>query len=70
MIDVGMASAYGGRLACLVIEDGVPYTLHRGERIDFPKDAGPDLLRYVKEAAALDPQPSPLAATVAKLETH
>ena len=68
MIDVGMSAAYGGRLACLVIEDGVPYTLHRGTRIDFPKDDGPDLLRYAKEAAALDPQPSPLASVITKLE--
>ncbi len=70
MIDVGMAATYGGRLACLVIEDRVAYALHRGTRIDFPKDDGPDLLRYVKEAAALDPQPSPLAPTIAKLENE
>ena len=70
MIDVGMSAAYGGRSACLVIENGVAYTLHRGKRIDFPKDSGADLLRYIKEAAALDPKPSPLAGMIAKLEAQ
>lgn len=68
MIDVGMAANYGGRTACLVIEDGVPYTLHRGSRIDFPKDSAADFLRYVKQAAALDPAPSPLTTVIEKLE--
>ena len=68
MIDVGLATLYGGRMACLVIEDGQVYTVHRGKRIDFPKNGGADLLRYVKEAAALDPAPSPLMATIEKME--
>jgi hypothetical protein len=34
----------------------------------LPKDDGPDMLRYLKRAAALDPQPSPLKERIAKLE--
>ena len=70
MIDVGLAGAYGKRMACLVIENGTPYTLHRGHRLELPKDAGNDELhRYLAEAAELDPQPSPLAATIQALES-
>ncbi|MCW5978398.1 MAG: metallophosphoesterase [Bryobacteraceae bacterium] len=58
-IDVGLSKAYGSRLACLVIEKGRPYTLHRGVRIDLPADEA-GLPGYLKRAAALDPQPSPL----------
>ena len=68
MIDVGMAANYGGRMACLVIEDGVPYTLHRGHKIKFPSDSAGDFLRYVEEAAALDPAPSPLTSAIQELE--
>ena len=68
LIDVGMAAPYGRRSACLVIEAGTPFTIHRGSRIEFPKDTGKDLLRYLKEAAALDPAPSPLANKIAQLE--
>ncbi|MDA1314391.1 MAG: metallophosphoesterase [Acidobacteria bacterium] len=68
MIDVGMAAHYGGRVACLLIENGVPYTLHRGHKINFPSDSSADLLRYLKQAAALDPTPSPLATVIQQLE--
>jgi len=69
MIDVGLASYYGKRMACLVIEDGKPYTLHRGERLELPRDASRgELLRYLTAAAALDPQPSPLADTIEQLK--
>ena len=68
LIDVGMAAPYGRRSACLVIEAGTPSTIHRGSRLELPQNAGTDLLRYLKEAAALDPTPSPLAKKIAHLE--
>jgi hypothetical protein len=55
-------------MACLVIEDGVPYTLHRGHKIKFPSDSAGDFLRYVEEAAALDPAPSPLTSAIQERE--
>jgi len=60
LIDVGMSAVYGSRLACLVIENGVPYALHRGEKLRLPSGSGQELLDYLTTAAALDPEPSPL----------
>ncbi|HWQ52805.1 MAG TPA: metallophosphoesterase [Bryobacteraceae bacterium] len=70
LVNVGLSRVYenGGRLSCLVIENGTPYALYRGQKLQLPRDGGPDLLRYLKQAAALDPQPSPLAARIAALE--
>lgn len=68
MIDVGLSNAYGGRLACLVIEKDVPYALHRGKKLRLPTDSGPELLSYLKQAAALDPAPSPLEPLIRQLE--
>ncbi len=69
LIDAGMTQFYGARQACLVIEDGKPYVLHRGRRLELPSDSGPGLLRYLKQAAALDPPPSPLQPRITELES-
>jgi len=66
-IDVGLSAAYGARLACLVIEDGTPYTLHRGVKLRLPSASGGELLDYLTEAAALDPAPSPLIPLIEEL---
>ena len=70
MIDLGLSRIYDnvGKLGCLLIEKGKPYALHRGQKLELPKDEGPDMLRYLKQAAALDPQPSPLAQRINGLE--
>jgi hypothetical protein len=70
LVDIGLARLYDefSRLACLVIEKGRPYALHRGRRLDLPADSGPDMLRYLKAAAALDPQPSSLRGRIEQLE--
>jgi hypothetical protein len=72
MIDVGLARLYDPALrsACLVIEKGKPHTLHRGRPLRLPSDSGPDYLRYLKEAAALEPSPSPLAEKVRELDAR
>ena len=69
-IDVGLSKVYdeSGRCACLEIEQGKVRALHRGKRLELPRDDGVDLLRYLKEAAALDPPPSSLAPKIAALE--
>lgn len=72
LIDVGLARIYDqfSRLACLVVENGKPYALHNGSRLELPADGSPEaLLRYLKAASALDPQPSSLTNRIAKLET-
>jgi len=59
MIDVGMSKFYGGPPACLVIEGDKRMAMHRGKLLDLPSDKSA-MLAYLKAAAALDPQPSPL----------
>lgn len=70
MVDIGLPRVYDniGKLGCLLIEKDKPYALHRGTKLELPKDSGPDMLRYLKQAAALDPPPSPLASRIAGLE--
>ncbi len=68
-IDVGMSAFYGGPPACLLIEGHQLFAIHRGKKLPLPTtDSQPDLLAYLKKAAALDPAPSPLAKTIAWLE--
>jgi len=69
-IDIGLCRIYDPKLrnACLEIEKGTLRAIHRGKRLDLPTDSGAGLLRYLKEAAALDPSPSPLAPRIAELE--
>jgi hypothetical protein len=69
MIDVGMSAAYGGRLACLLIEGGKAYAIHRGKKLALPADSPDEMLKYLTAAAALDPQPSPLGPEIMRLET-
>ena len=70
MTDVGLSQAYGGQLACLLIEGDELYTIHRGKKLPLPSDSGFGLLNYLREAAALDPQPSPLLKRIAELEAE
>lgn len=67
LVDVGLSKAYGSRCACLVLEGDRPYALHRGKRLPLP-EAGSGLLIYLRQAAALDPPPSPLGPLIRKLE--
>jgi len=72
LIDIGLARLYDnlGRMACLVIEKGKPYALHRGTKLELPKNSTTDMLRYLKQAAALDPTPSSLSKRIAQLESE
>ncbi len=69
LIDAGMASFYGGRQACLLLEEGKAMVLHRGQKLNLPVEGGIALLAFLKQAAALDPAPSPLETYIKKLET-
>lgn len=72
LTDVGLSRAYtgSGRQACLLIEHGKLYAVHRGRQLELPSGSGPELIAYLKQAAALDPLPSPLGKLIASLEAH
>lgn len=59
MIDVGLSKAYGGPQCALIVENGARFALHRGTKLALPSKPE-ELLSYLKQAAALDPKPSPL----------
>jgi hypothetical protein len=71
LIDIGLSRVYDGigKMGCLVMEKDAVFVLHRGKRLELPADSPKDLLQYLKEAAALDPPPSPLAKRIAELES-
>ncbi len=72
LTDVGLLRLPGqpARQACLVIERGRAYALHRGQPLELPAGGGSELIRYLKQAAALDPAPSPLETLIARLEAR
>jgi Calcineurin-like phosphoesterase len=67
VIDVGITAVYGGHRACLLLEDGVPYAIHRGVKLDLPS-GGAEYVSYLKKALALEPPGSPLAKFTADAE--
>jgi hypothetical protein len=67
-IDVGLSKVFGGPPAALILEDGGAFALHRGRRIALPTEAGEPVLRYVREVAALEPNPQRFSALIASLE--
>ncbi len=66
--DVGLSKYYGGPPACLLLEHGQPYALHRGTKLELPTDGGDGLIKYLRAAASLDPQPSPIANVIEALQ--
>jgi hypothetical protein len=67
-IDVGLSRVYGGPPAALILEGGQAFALHRGHRVRLPEADGEPMLRYVREVAALEPDPARLNALVLRLE--
>jgi hypothetical protein len=72
MIDIGLPRVYDnlGKMGTLILEDGKAYALHRGKKIELPSEDGRPMLEYLKQAAAADPAPSPLAGRIAELESQ
>jgi hypothetical protein len=68
MIDVGLAKAYGGPPAALVLEDGRAMALHRGKTIPLPEGDGTPLVDYVKSVAALEPDAKRLRPVLERVE--
>jgi hypothetical protein len=56
LIDVGLSAVYGSHTACLVVEDGKPFALHRGKKVLLPSVPA-DLNRYMGQIRAIDMAP-------------
>ena len=56
MIDVGLSATYGSHTACLVVEGGKQFAMHRGERVALPAMPA-DVTRYLAQIRNLDMMP-------------
>lgn len=59
VIDCGLSKVYHGTPAALIIEKGKAFALHRGKLLPLPT-SNDGVAAYLQQAAALDPQPSPI----------
>ena len=53
LIDVGLSKSFNQSPACLIIEDGKFFAMHRGRKIAIPEKTDP--AAYLKQVAELDP---------------
>ncbi len=67
LADVGLTSYYGGRVACVLIDGDKTYAIHRGVKVELPQ-SNDDVVPYLKEIAALDPEPSPVLKEIEAME--
>jgi hypothetical protein len=59
MIDVGLGDVYGGARACLAVEGGRLFALHRGSQIPLPIGGDPEaFMAYLRSAEQLEPADS------------
>ena len=65
LIDVGVSAGYGTHPACLVVQNGTAFALHRGQLLRLPLGDEGSIVAYLRSAAALDPQPSSLDPLIA-----
>ena len=65
LIDVGLSAGYGAHPACLVVEHGAAFALHRGHKLRLPLGDEDATVEYLKAAAALDPPPSAIDPLIA-----
>lgn len=66
-IDIGLSRFYGRPPACLILEGGSQYVLHRGEKIPLAGPGNVRLLDYLKAVKAADEQPSPVDHVIQEL---
>lgn len=59
-IDLGLSRFYGRPPACLVLDGGLAYVLHRGTRIPWPGAKPGGFEEYCRAVIAADSKPSPM----------
>lgn len=63
-IDVGLSRVYGGPPACLLVESGRFYVIHRGSKLELPLGPGADVAAYLKRVEAMEPRGSKKAPSM------
>jgi hypothetical protein len=69
-IDAGLSRVYGGPPACLLVESGRFYAIHRGSKLGLPLGPGADVAAYLKRLEALEPPGSRLKKASSVSEPH
>lgn len=62
LIDVGLSKSFNQSPACLIVEDGKFFAMHRGKKIAIPEGADPS--GYLRQVAELDPPGTALRKSV------
>lgn len=68
LADVGLSRYYGDNLACLEIENGKTYAIHRGQKIELPATGTQALLDYLERIAILEPRNTFIRKRIQKLK--
>ncbi len=68
LIDVGISEYFGSRRACLILEDGKLYAMHRGDKLPLPAESAAAYLHYLKHVEGLEPDPKLLDAYIRAME--
>ena len=63
LIDVGLSKVFNTSPACLIVEDGKFFAMHRGTKIPLPHDTA-GFTAYLRQAAELDPPGTRLRKSV------
>ncbi len=66
LIDTGLSAYYGSNRACLVLEGGKGFAIHRGEKVELPGAGGGEIGAYLKRVAALEKPGSALSRLAAQ----
>jgi hypothetical protein len=60
-IDLGLSRFYGRPPACLVLDAGSEYVIHRNSKIPLPGNGSGELVEYLRAIEAADVKPSPVS---------
>jgi hypothetical protein len=68
-VDIGLSKFFGRPPACLVIEKGETYILHRGVKISVPGGSKDELLAYLRAVAAADNEPEVIQKLIDRVKS-
>jgi hypothetical protein len=68
-VDIGLSKFFGRPPACLVMEKGEAYILHRGVKIPVPGGSKDELLAYLRAVAAADNEPEMIQKLIDRVKS-
>jgi hypothetical protein len=68
-VDIGLSKFFGRPPACLVLEKGEAYVLHRGVKIPVPGGSKDELFAYLRAVAAADNDPEVIQKLIDRVKS-